>query len=133
MKKNFLIKEADIVKMVQETLDARTLGKNGVEEILEEKYQEIIDEIKETVLDDGRLVSAESMDENSYNTLENIYDNKIFPLYKELHKIGQNEITLKFNELEDMVVDFLEIYREHSVIKKEMDDVLNSLEGLIRG
>ena len=133
MKKNFLIKEADIVKMVQETLDARTLGKNGVEEILEEKYQEIIDEIKETVLDDGRLVSAESMDENSYSTLENIYDNKIFPLYKELHKIDQNEITLKFNELEDMVVDFLEIYREHSVIKKEMDDVLNSLEGLIRG
>ena len=84
-------------------------------------------------MDEGRLVDGHAMDEDSYDNLESIYDDKIFPLWKQLHKLGNTEIGTKFNELEDFIVDFLEIYKEHSSIKKEMDSSLKSLEDFVRG
>ena len=100
---------------------------------MEDKFNEIISEIKDIVLDEGRLVDGHAMDEDSYDNLESIYDDKIFPLWKQLHKLGNTEIGAKFNELEDFIVDFLEIYKEHSSIKKEMDSSLKSLEDFVRG
>lgn len=107
--------------------------KDPVLDLLEDKFNEIISEIKDIVLDEGRLVDGHAMDEDSYDNLESIYDDKIFPLWKQLHKLGNTEIGTKFNELEDFIVDFLEIYKEHSSIKKEMDSSLKSLEDFVRG
>jgi len=143
MKKKVLIKEADLIGLIQETIKKRNINedsqlsldfgdKDPVLDLLEDKFNEIISEIKDIVLDEGRLVDGHAMDEDSYNNLESIYDDKIFPLWKQLHKLGNTEIGTKFNELEDFIVDFLEIYKEHSSIKKEMDSSLKSLEDFVR-
>lgn len=144
MKKKVLIKEADLIGLIQETIKKRNINedsqlsldfgdKDPVLDLLEDKFNEIISEIKDIVLDEGRLVDGHAMDEDSYDNLESIYDDKIFPLWKQLHKLGNTEIGTKFNELEDFIVDFLEIYKEHSSIKKEMDSSLKSLEDFVRG
>lgn len=144
MKKKVLIKEADLIGLIQETIKKRNINednqlsldfgdKDPVLDLLEDKFNEIISEIKDIVLDEGRLVDGHAMDEDSYDNLESIYDDKIFPLWKQLHKLGNTEIGAKFNELEDFIVDFLEIYKEHSSIKKEMDSSLKSLEDFVRG
>jgi hypothetical protein len=144
MKKKVLIKEADLIGLIRETIKKRNINednqlsldfgdKDPVLDLLEDKFNEIISEIKDIVLDEGRLVDGHAMDEDSYDNLESIYDDKIFPLWKQLHKLGNTEIGAKFNELEDFIVDFLEIYKEHSSIKKEMDSSLKSLEDFVRG
>jgi hypothetical protein len=144
MKKKVLIKEADLIGLIQETIKKRNINedsqlsldfgdKDPVLDLLEDKFNEIISEIKDIVLDEGRLVDGHAMDEDSYDNLESIYDDKIFPLWKQLHKLGNTKIGAKFNELEDFIVDFLEIYKEHSSIKKEMDSSLKSLEDFVRG
>jgi len=144
MKKKVLIKEADLIGLIQETIKKRNINedsqlsldfgdKDPVLDLLEDKFNEIISEIKDIVLDEGRLVDGHAMDEDSYDNLESIYDDKIFPLWKQLHKLGNTEIGTKFNELEDFIVDFLEIYKEHSSMKKEMDSSLKSLEDFVRG
>jgi len=144
MKKKVLIKEADLIGLIQETIKKRNINedsqlsldfgdKDPVLDLLEDKFNEIISEIKDIVLDEGRLVDGHAMDEDSYDNLESIYDDKIFPLWKQLHKLGNTEIGAKFNELEDFIVDFLEIYKEHSSMKKEMDSSLKSLEDFVRG
>jgi len=144
MKKKVLIKETDLIGLIQETIKKRGINEdnqlsldfgdnNPMLDLLEDKFNEIISDIKDLVLDDGRLVDGHAMDEDSYDNLESIYDDKIFPLWKQLHKLGNTEIGAKFNELEDFIVDFLEIYKEHSSIKKEMDSSLKSLEDFVRG
>ena len=144
MKKKVLIKETDLIGLIQETIKKRNINedsqlsldfgdKDPVLDLLEDKFNEIISEIKDIVLDEGRLVDGHAMDEDSYDNLESIYDDKIFPLWKQLHKLGNTEIGTKFNELEDFIVDFLEIYKEHSSMKKEMDSSLKSLEDFVRG
>jgi hypothetical protein len=144
MKKKVLIKETDLIGLIQETIKKRGINEDNqlsldfgdndpMLDLLEDKFNEIISEIKDIVLDEGRLVDGHAMDEDSYDNLESIYDDKIFPLWKQLHKLGNTEIGAKFNELEDFIVDFLEIYKEHSSIKKEMDSSLKSLEDFVRG
>lgn len=144
MKKKVLIKETDLIGLIQETIKKRGINednqlsldfgdKDPMLDLLEDKFNEIISDIKDIVLDGGRLVDGHAMDEDSYNNLESIYDDKIFPLWKQLHKLGNTKISAKFNDLEDFIVDFLEIYKEHSSIKKEMDNSLKSLEDFVRG
>ena len=144
MKKKVLIKETDLIGLIQETIKKRGINEDNqlsldfgdndpMLDLLEDKFNEIISDIKDMVLDEGRLVDGHAMDEDSYDNLESIYDDKIFPLWKQLHKLGNTEIGAKFNELEDFIVDFLEIYKEHSSIKKEMDSSLKSLEDFVRG
>ena len=144
MKKKVLIKETDLIGLIQETIKKRGINEDNqlsldfgdndpMLDLLEDKFNEIISDIKDMVLDEGRLVDGHAMDEDSYDNLESIYDDKIFPLWKQLHKLGNTEIGTKFNELEDFIVDFLEIYKEHSSIKKEMDSSLKSLEDFVRG
>jgi len=63
--------------------------------------------------------------------LDEIYDTKIFDLTKVLHKVPKNmEIVTKFNELEDSLIDYIELYKQHLNLKQELDKSLEDLESL---
>ena len=111
MKKKVLIKEADLIGLIQETIKKRNINedsqlsldfgdKDPVLDLLEDKFNEIISEIKDIVLDEGRLVDGHAMDEDSYDNLESIYDDKIFPLWKQLHK---NDTSKLINDITETV------------------------------
>ena len=88
--------------------------KDDVTIMLEERYDEIVEEIRTTLETGG--------------SLDPIYDDKIFPLWKELHKLGDIDIVIKFNQLEDDIINFIEVDKEFEKIKEERDSTLESLK-----
>jgi hypothetical protein len=94
--------------------------KDSLTEMLEMKYQEIVDEIKSAI------------ENEDIDSLERIYDEKMFSLTKNLHKLPKGEgIIEKFNALEDTLIDYTELHKEYQKIKNELDDTLDNLIGLL--
>lgn len=121
MKKKFIITESKLERFVKnfinENLETPT-EKDSLTEMLEEKYQEIIGELKLAI------------DENNIQKIGEIYDTKIFDLNKNLHKVKDIDIVDKFAELEDGLIDYIEIQKEYSTIKEELDRSLENLKSL---
>jgi hypothetical protein len=93
---------------------------NLIDHFITIRYQEIISEIK-TAIESGDI-----------DSLEMIYDEKIFNLTKNLHKVPKSsKIVTKFNQLEDVLVDYIELYKEHRKIKEELDRTLENLNDLL--
>ena len=93
---------------------------NLIDHFITIRYQEIISEIK-TAIESGDI-----------DSLEMIYDEKIFNLTKNLHKVPQSsKIVTKFNQLEDVLVDYIELYKEHRKIKEELDRTLENLNDFL--
>jgi uncharacterized coiled-coil protein SlyX len=106
--KNFLTEE-------QLELD---FPKDSLTELMENKYQELIEEIKE------------AFDKDDIDTLNEIYDEKIFDLTKNLSKIQNVETVNKFNNLEDILIGYIELHKEYTSIKDELDKSAEELESL---
>jgi signal recognition particle GTPase len=85
---------------------------------MENKYQELIEEIKE------------AFDKDDIDTLNEIYDEKIFDLTKNLSKIQNVETVNKFNNLEDILIGYIELHKEYTSIKDELDKSAEELESL---
>lgn len=130
--KNFLTEEdlgEDEGKSYREKMRKKVGGSNQsgndsfsnlIDHFITIRYQEIISEIK-TVIESGDI-----------DSLEMIYDEKIFNLTKNLHKVPQNsKIVTKFNQLEDVLVDYIELYKEHRKIKEELDRTLENLNDFL--
>jgi uncharacterized coiled-coil protein SlyX len=106
--KNFLTEE-------QLELD---FPKDSLTELMENKYQELIEEIKE------------AFDKDDIDTLNEIYDEKIFDLTKNLSKVQNVEMVNKFNNLEDILIGYIELHKEYTSIKDELDKSAEELESL---
>lgn len=123
MKKKLIIKESELEQFVKNFLTEEQLEldfpKDSLTEMMEEKYQEIVDEIKSAIEYDDA------------DSLERIYDEKIFPLTKNLHKIQGNQVVEKFNKLEDALIDYTELHKEHQKMKEELDRTLENLNDLL--
>lgn len=124
MKKKLIIKESELEQFVKNFLTEEQLEsdfpKDSLTEMMEEKYQEIVDEIKAAI------------DYDDVDSLEKIYDEKIFNLTKNLHKVPQDmEIVGKFNQLEDALIDYTELHKEYKKIKEELDKTLENLNDLL--
>ena len=124
MKKKLIIKESELEEFVKNFLTDEQLEfdfpKDSLTEMMEEKYQEIVDEIKSAI------------EEADIDSLESIYDEKIFNITKQLHKVPQSmKIVDKFNQLEDVLIDYTELYKEHQKIKEELDKTLKDLNNLL--
>jgi hypothetical protein len=124
MKKKLIIKESELEEFVKNFLTEEQLEfdfpKDSLTEMMEEKYQEIVDEIKSAI------------EEADIDSLESIYDEKIFNITKQLHKVPQGmKIVDKFNQLEDILIDYTELYKEHQKIKEELDRTLENLNDLL--
>lgn len=124
MKKKLIIKESELEEFVKNFLTEEQLEfdfpKDSLTEMMEEKYQEIVDEIKSAI------------EEADIDSLESIYDEKIFNITKQLHKVPQSmKIVDKFNQLEDVLIDYTELYKEHQKIKEELDKTLKDLNNLL--
>ena len=122
--KTLVITESDLERFVKNFLTEEQLEldfpKDSLTEMMEEKYQEIVSEIK-TAIESGDI-----------DSLEMIYDEKIFNLTKNLHKVPQSsEIVTKFSQLEDALIDYTELYKEHRKIKEELDSTLENLNDLL--
>lgn len=122
--KKLVITESDLERFVKNFLTEEQLEldfpKDSLTEMMEEKYQEIVSEIK-TAIESGDV-----------DSLEMIYDEKIFNLTKNLHKVPQSsEIVTKFSQLEDALIDYTELYKEHRKIKEELDSTLENLNDLL--
>jgi hypothetical protein len=129
MKKKILIKEVDLDNLVkgiinevdngQLELDFDSVEDNSVIEMLTERYNEIVEEVKEAI---------SSCPNNCYEKLEDIHDNKIFELWRHVDKVASSDdIIEKFNDLEDFIIDYIELGKE----KERIDDELrNSLDNL---
>ena len=122
--KKLVITESDLERFVKNFLTEEQLEldfpKDSLTEMMEEKYQEIVSEIK-TAIESGDI-----------DSLEMIYDEKIFNLTKNLHKVPQSsEIVTKFSQLEDALIDYTELYKEHRKIKEELDSTLENLNDLL--
>ena len=123
MKKKLIIKESELKEFVKNFLNEEQLEldfpveKDTLTEMLEMKYQEIVEEIKNSIDD--------------VDSLEEIYDNKIFNLIKNLHKVN-SDIATKFSELEDTLVSYIEIKKEHVNLSEDLNDSLNDLMDLIK-
>ena len=96
--------------------------------ILGSEYNEIKNELN--------YVKTSGWNETVYNTLESIHSDKIFPLWKELDRVGDSygridEITDKFNTLEDVLVNCLEIYKEWKTLNDEFNNSVEELNSLI--
>jgi len=144
MKKKILLKEAELNKLIPKLLeDVIKEGQleldfgvdpkdEAVASLLEEKYEEISNEIKNEL----NYVKTSGRNETVYNTLESIHSDKIFPLWKELDRVGDSygridEITDKFNTLEDVLVNCLEIYKEWKTLNDEFNNSVEELNSLI--
>jgi uncharacterized protein YktB (UPF0637 family) len=105
--------------------------KDSLTEMLEEKYEEVIDDIR-NYIDDAYFESKD----HSYigvDGLETIYDEKIFTLTKNLHKVPKGgEIIDKFNQLEDALIDYTELHKEYQKIKNELDKTFEDLNKLLK-
>jgi cytochrome b involved in lipid metabolism len=124
MKKKLIIKESELEGFVKNFLNENQLEldfpKDSLTEMLEMKYQEIVDEIKSAI------------EQGNVDSLEMIYDEKIFNLTKNLHKLPKGEeIVNKFNTLEDALIDYTELHKEYQKIKNELDDTLENLNDLL--
>lgn len=124
MKKKLIIKESELEGFVKNFLSENQLElgfpKDSLTEMLEMKYQEIVDEIKSAI------------EQDDVESLEVIYDEKIFNLTKNLHKLPKGEeIIEKFNTLEDALIDYTELHKEYQKIKNELDDTLDTLNNLL--
>ena len=122
--KKLVITESDLERFVKNFLTEEQLEldfpKDSLTEMMEEKYQEIVSEIK-TAIESGDI-----------DSLEMIYDEKIFNLTKNLHKVPQSsKIVTKFHQLEDALIDYTELYKEHRKIKEELDSTLENLNDLL--
>lgn len=122
--KKLVITESDLERFVKNFLTEEQLEldfpKDSLTEMMEEKYQEIVSEIK-TAIESGDI-----------DSLEMIYDEKIFNLTKNLYKVPQSsEIVTKFSQLEDALIDYTELYKEHRKIKEELDSTLENLNDLL--
>lgn len=129
MKKKLIIKESELEQFVKNFLTEEQLEldfpKDSLTEMLEEKYQEVVDDIKIAIEDSD-------IDDIEVEALEAIYDEKIFSLTKNLHKVPKGgEIVDKFNQLEDTLLDYTELYKEYQKIKTELDNTLNNLKDLL--
>lgn len=124
MKKKLIIKESELKKFVDDFLNENQLKldfpKDSITEMLEEKYQEIVEDIKAAI------------DYDDADSLEKIYDEKIFPLNKNLHKLpSDTDIVNKFIELEDAIVDYTELNKEFKKMKEELEITLDNLRDLL--
>jgi len=124
MKKKLIIKESELKKFVDDFLNENQLKldfpKDSITEMLEEKYQEIVEDIKAAI------------DYDDADSLEKIYDEKIFPLNKNLHKLpSDTDIVNKFIELEDTIVDYTELNKEFKKMKEELEITLDNLRDLL--
>ncbi len=124
MKKKLIIKESELENFVKNFLNEDQMEidfpveKDSLTEMLEMKYQEITEEISQSL--------------NDIEVLENIYDDKIFHLTKSLHKLPEGtDIADKFSELEDVLVNYLELKKEHLKLTEELDNSLGELESLL--
>lgn len=122
--KKLIITESELDRFVKNFLTEEQLEldspKDSLTEMMEEKYQEIVSEIK-TAIESGDV-----------DSLEMIYDEKIFNLTKNLYKVPQSsEIVTKFSQLEDALIDYTELYKEHRKIKEELDSTLENLNDLL--
>jgi uncharacterized coiled-coil protein SlyX len=122
MKKKLIIKESDLEQFVKNFLTEEQLEldfpKDSLTELMENKYQELIEEIKE------------AFDKDVIDTLNEIYDEKIFDLTKNLSKIQNVETVNKFNNLEDILIGYIELHKEYTSIKDELDKSAEELESL---
>jgi|688.fasta_scaffold01248_13 uncharacterized protein YpuA (DUF1002 family) len=122
MKKKLIIKESDLEQFVKNFLTEEQLEldfpKDSLTELMENKYQELIEEIKE------------AFDKDDIDTLNEIYDEKIFDLTKNLSKIQNVETVNKFNNLEDILIGYIELHKEYTSIKDELDKSAEELESL---
>ena len=105
MKKKLIIKESELEQFVKNFLTEEQLEldfpKDSLTELMENKYQELIEEIKE------------AFDKDDINTLNEIYDEKIFDLTKNLSKVQNVEMVNKFNNLEDILIGYIELHKEY--------------------
>ena len=122
MKKKLIIKESELEQFVKNFLTEEQLEldfpKDSLTELMENKYQELIEEIKE------------AFDKDDIDTLNEIYDEKIFDLTKNLSKIQNVETVNKFNNLEDILIGYIELHKEYTSIKDELDKSAEELESL---
>jgi hypothetical protein len=122
MKKKLIITESDLEQFVKNFLTEEQLEldfpKDSLTELMENKYQELIEEIKE------------AFDKDDIDTLNEIYDEKIFDLTKNLSKIQNVETVNKFNNLEDILIGYIELHKEYTSIKDELDKSAEELESL---
>jgi uncharacterized coiled-coil protein SlyX len=122
MKKKLIIKESDLEQFVKNFLTEEQLEldfpKDSLTELMENKYQELIEEIKE------------AFDKDDIDTLNEIYDEKIFDLTKNLSKVQNVEMVNKFNNLEDILIGYIELHKEYTSIKDELDKSAEELESL---
>jgi hypothetical protein len=134
MKKKLIIKESELEGFVKNFLSENQLElgfpKDSLTEMLEEKYENVVEEIKD-IIDEAYFENKD----HSYinvNKLEDIYDEKIFSLTKNLHKLPKGEeIIEKFNTLEDALIDYTELYKEYQKIKNELDTTFENLNRLL--
>jgi len=122
MKKKLIIKESELEQFVKNFLTEEQLEldfpKDSLTELMENKYQELIEEIKE------------AFDKDDIDTLNEIYDEKIFELTKNLNKVQNVEMVNKFNNLEDILIGYIELHKEYTSIKDELDKSAEELESL---
>jgi uncharacterized coiled-coil protein SlyX len=122
MKKKLIIKESELEQFVKNFLTEEQLEldfpKDSLTELMENKYQELIEEIKE------------AFDKDDIDTLNEIYDEKIFDLTKNLSKVQNVEMVNKFNNLEDILIGYIELHKEYTSIKDELDKSAEELESL---
>ena len=122
MKKKLLIKESELKEFVENFLNEEQLEldfpKDSLTEMMEEKYQEIVTELNE------------ALEKNDFEKMNDIYDEKIFNITKNLHKTQGIKIVDKFNMLEDVLIDYLELHKEYSAIKNELDKSEEELKNL---
>lgn len=122
MKKKLIIKESELEQFVKNFLTEEQLEldfpKDSLTELMENKYQELIEEIKE------------AFDKDDIDTLNEIYDEKIFDLTKNLSKVQNVEMVNKFNNLEDILIGYIELHKEYTSIKEELDKSAEELESL---
>lgn len=149
MKKKVLIKEAEIEDLVKSVIkevegseqlsfDFEDEDVNSVVSLATDKYNEILNQLNETITNCPDLDSEEC-----YETLDSIYEN-IFNTWKDLDKlvytVGDNsnqenrvnEIIEDFNVLESDLVDYLEVYKEYKNLKSEFDKTKEVLMSKIK-
>lgn len=151
MKKKILLKEAELKKLVPKLLEdvikEYQFKKSNAEQLemdfpseddtivslLEEKYKEIIQEVKR-----DKYFQLEGWDEEAYDSLNSIYDNKIFPIWREIDSLDTpyssserlNIIIDKFSELENVIVTCLETYKEWKTLNEEFVNSTQELKNL---
>ena len=141
MKKKVLIKENELESLVKNILNEREQleldlesGENDtLTSLMEEKYKEISNEIKNEL----EIVKNSGWNEDVYNSLDTIHSDKIFPLWKELDSIENDnpslsEIVERFNQLEDYLVTCLEIYKEWESLDKQFKDSTEYLMEIVK-